>query len=317
MGSGYTPPGGGGGTLTEITSPKGTLNVTDPTGPTAKLDTSGTLGGNNYTTSWTFGTTDLGGEADYSSSSAGVGTIPAGLTTIIGTTLSGRQLGTGGLTVTGAAGVTVNGVSAGSYVVSGQYQTFLARQTATDVWVITASLPLPLPATTANPLKTQGGNMLDDGSGNISLDSSAILRLGGVGQNSSSVLLTPTAPNTVAVGNGAGGSGNVSAGNIAANHLNAVPTTPALPANPPVSGTVYQNTTGGPILLKIPVTATAIGGSAQLALGSTNAPAAWGGAEQIGVSGELHNVDLLVPNGWYWSITAVSATIGTASVLGQ
>ena len=107
------------------------------------------------------------------------------------------------------------------------------------------------------------------------------------------------------------------AGNVSAGHINATPTTPALPVNPPLSGTVYQNTTGGPVIIAIPITATAIGGSAQLALGSTNAPGAWGGAEQIGVAGEVHNVQLLVPNNWYWSVTVVSATIGTASVLGQ
>ena len=68
-------------------------------------------------------------------------------------------------------------------------------------------------------------------------------------------------------------------------HLQPTYSQPALPANPPVSGTVYQNTTGGTVKIIIPVTATAIGGSAQLALGPTNAPVVWGGAEQIGVSG--------------------------------
>ena len=99
-------------------------------------------------------------------------------------------------------------------------------------------------------------------------------------------------------------------------HINPNPTTPALPANPPVSGTVYQNTTGGPIIITVPITATAVGGSGQWALGSTNTPGDWGGAEQIGVSGEVHNMTLYVPNNWYWSLTATSATIGTASVLG-
>ena len=114
------------------------------------------------------------------------------------------------------------------------------------------------------------------------------------------------------------GSGDyVAVPDVIADHVNATPTTPTLSANPPVSGTVYQNTTGGPIIIVIPITATAVGGSAQLALGSTSSPADWGGAEQIGVSGELHNVQLLVPNGWYWSVTTTNATIGTASVLGQ
>lgn len=93
--------------------------------------------------------------------------------------------------------------------------------------------------------------------------------------------------------------------------------TPTLPANPPVSGTVYQNTSGGPEYIIIPVTATAVGGSAQLALGPTSSPPDWGGPEDIGVSGETHNVSFFVPQLWYWSLTVTNATIGTGSVLGQ
>ncbi len=92
----------------------------------------------------------------------------------------------------------------------------------------------------------------------------------------------------------------------------------SLGTNPPVSGTVYQApTVGRPQLVTIPITATAIGGSAQLALGPTSAPSAFGGPEDIGVSGETHNVTFILPPGWYWSITVTSATIGTASVLGM
>jgi hypothetical protein len=189
--------------------------------------------------------------------------------------------------------------------------------------------PLQLPAEPGKPLTTQGGNTLDDGSGNLTLAKATVLTLlsnnapasfsadpGGNffylrsnGTDSGLVEITPGSTTfwTSAAQPGA---------TIANGHVNAVPSTPALPANPPVSGTVYQNTTGGPIIITVPITATAVGGSGQWALGSTSTPGDWGGAEQIGVSGEVHNMTLYVPNNWYWSLTATSATIGTASVLG-
>ena len=177
--------------------------------------------------------------------------------------------------------------------------------------------PLELPAVPGGPLTTQGGSTLDDGSGNVILPNTASVTLG-VG--------TPEVANTFHVGSGGqllidspgvvGGAFKADSSGVSAPHVNPNPTTPALPANPPVSGTVYQNTTGGPIIITVPITATAVGGSGQWALGSTSTPGDWGGAEQIGVSGEVHNMTLYVPNNWYWSITATSATIGTASVLG-
>ncbi len=113
--------------------------------------------------------------------------------------------------------------------------------------------------------------------------------------------------------------GNLSAaGNIAAGgHINAAPSTPTLPANPPASGTVYQNTTGGPLTLVVPITGTAAGGSAQLALGSSSTPPPWGGPTQIGTLGDSTNVTLRIPNQWYWSLTVTNAAIGTANVLGE
>lgn len=128
--------------------------------------------------------------------------------------------------------------------------------------------PLTLPATAAGPLKTEGGNTLDNGSGSLS-----------------------------------------------AAHVNPTPTNPKLPTNPPVSATVYQNTTGGPILVALPVTGGSAADTAQWALGSTDAPSDWGGADTV-ASAEVKTLHLTVPNGWYWSITT-GATIGTASVLGS
>lgn len=215
--------------------------------------------------------------------------------------------------------------------------------------------PLELPAEPGKPLTTQGGNTLDDGSGNTALGVIALRtppsQVGNVasvqtGTQYPDLLLTSSGvswvyllpgypggrytagapvtgwivtPDMVFYRNSSAGivfqcdtSGNVTCGG----HINPNPTTPALPANPPVSGTVYQNTTGGPIIITVPITATAIGGSGQWALGATNTPGNWGGAEEIGVAGEVHNMMLYVPNDWYWSLTVASATIGTASVLG-
>jgi len=130
----------GGGSVQTIASPAGTISITNPTGPTVDIDLSGVIGGQTYTASWTFTTADLGAESDYNvATTAGTGTIPLGLTPTIGATLTGRQLGTGPLTIAGATGVTINGTSAGKFTLSGIYQTFLARQVATDVWAVTGS----------------------------------------------------------------------------------------------------------------------------------------------------------------------------------
>ena len=173
---------------------------------------------------------------------------------------------------------------------------------APQVTLITPRPPQPLDATTIAAISeslTQNITV----TGNVT---SSTLNVTGASTLAALGATNVTASGTLAV-----------TGAASAAHFNATPTVPALPANPPVSGTVYQNTTGGPINIIIPITATAIGGSAQLALGSTNTPGAWGGAEQIGVSAELHNVSLRVPNNWYWSVTVANATIGTANVLGE
>lgn len=99
------------------------------------LTPAGTVGGNSYSAGWTVGVTDLGGEALYSSSSAGTATIPSGLTSTVGATVAFRQLSTGALTIAGAGGVTVEGL----LTTTGQYQTLLARQVSANVWAITGS----------------------------------------------------------------------------------------------------------------------------------------------------------------------------------
>jgi hypothetical protein len=89
----------------------------------------------------------------------------------------------------------------------------------------------------------------------------------------------------------------------------------ALPAgSTPVSGTVYQNTSGANLILSIPVANGSTAGTIQLALGSSSSPADFGGAETLAAS-EVKNAQLVVPSDWYWSITASGTTLGTASQL--
>ncbi|MEO8785171.1 MAG: SGNH/GDSL hydrolase family protein, partial [Candidatus Saccharimonadales bacterium] len=87
-------------------------------------------------TTYTFVKADAGKLVTSTNSSAQTLTIPANATTAfpIGSVITVTQAGTGTLTVTGATGVTVNGVSAGSLATS-QYNTVLARKTATDTLI--------------------------------------------------------------------------------------------------------------------------------------------------------------------------------------
>lgn len=93
------------------------------------------------------------------------------------------------------------------------------------------------------------------------------------------------------------------------------PTLQAPATNPPVSGTVYQNTQGCQLQLLIEVDGST-GGTVQLALGTTDDPADYGPAITVGADATLA-VPLTVPAGWYWSITASDGvTVGEASGLG-
>ena len=117
--------------------------------------------------------------------------------------------------------------------------------------------------------------------------------------------------------------GNVAAGNIfstetvTAVHLNSTPNTSVTltpSANPLVSGTVYQNLTGGPVQVMQPITGTTAG-TAQIALGPTSTPPNYGGAETIPLN-SVKNISFIVPNGWYCSITSAGTTFGTTQLIG-
>ena len=198
----------------------------------------------------------------------------------------------------------------------------------------TLAAPLELPAESGKPLTTQGGNTLDSGSGADYMETQLTKY---PGYNAYGAGTIPTDAESVNfdgtyfnIWDGIGqrqfrfydyangvarftvdGSGNLTAGG----HIIPNPTLPALPANPPVSGTVYQNTTGGPIQIALPVTGGSTADTAQWALGSTSTPGDWGGADTVAVA-EVKTLHLTVPNNWYWSITT-GATIGTADVLGS
>ena len=94
--------------------------------------------------------------------------------------------------------------------------------------------------------------------------------------------------------------------------------TPTLSANPPVSGTVYQNTNPYAIEIDLPAYASTSGtaGYVTVAKGSTDTPTAI--ASQY-VSGDTSSssvdiVRLRVPAGWYYEFTSSGVTFGTASV---
>ena len=93
--------------------------------------------------------------------------------------------------------------------------------------------------------------------------------------------------------------------------------TPTLSVNPPVSGTVYQNTNPYAIEIDLPVYASTSGtaGYVTVAKGSTDTPTAI--ASQY-VSGDTSSsavdiVRLRVPAGWYYEFTGSGVTFGTAT----
>ena len=93
--------------------------------------------------------------------------------------------------------------------------------------------------------------------------------------------------------------------------------TPTLSTNPPVSGTVYQNTNPYDIEIDLPVYATTAGtaGYVTMAKGSTDTPTA---ISSQYVSGDTSStstqiIKLRVPAGWYYSFTGSGVTFATAT----
>ncbi|MEM3861590.1 MAG: hypothetical protein QW203_03795 [Thermoplasmatales archaeon] len=94
--------------------------------------------------------------------------------------------------------------------------------------------------------------------------------------------------------------------------------TPTISANPPASGTVYQNTNPYNIRIYLPAYATTSGtaGSVAIALGSTSTPSTIGTKFINGStsSSATEIIELVVPAGWYYEFTSTGVTFGTATV---
>ena len=94
---------------------------------------------------------------------------------------------------------------------------------------------------------------------------------------------------------------------------------PSISANPPVSGTTYQNTNGYDIRLKIPVTySPTTTAAATLATGisstSTVTTSTKVSIPAGATSGEILTYDMVVPAGQYYELVVTNATIGTVEV---
>ena len=98
--------------------------------------------------------------------------------------------------------------------------------------------------------------------------------------------------------------------------------TPTLSANPPVSGTVYQNLNPYDIEIDLPVYATTSGtaGYVTISKGLTSSSLTTIGNQYV--SGDTSDtseqiIRLRVPAGWYYEFTASGVTFGTASVFAE
>ena len=103
---------------------------------------------------------------------------------------------------------------------------------------------------------------------------------------------------------------------IFSKNVNAPLPVAALSTNPPVSGTVYQNTNPYDIEIDLPVYATTAGtaGSIQILKGPTSTPVAIATEYVNGATSAtaVHLVKVRIPAGWYYEFIATSVTIGTA-----
>ena len=110
--------------------------------------------------------------------------------------------------------------------------------------------------------------------------------------------------------------------NIGTGTITMPPTSITLPANPPVSGTVYQNTNPYDIEIDLPVYATTAGtaGYVTIAKGASSSSLTTIGNQFVNGSTSSTSVDIIklrVPAGWYYEFTASGVTFGTASVFAE
>ena len=96
---------------------------------------------------------------------------------------------------------------------------------------------------------------------------------------------------------------------------------PTISTNPPVSGTVYQNTNLYDIRLKIPITYNpSTSAAATLATGISSTSTVTTSTKVslpsglTAADGQILTYDMVVPAGWYYELVATNATIGTAEI---
>ncbi len=159
-------------------------------------------------TSYTFALTDAFTTVESTNTAATVFTIPtnASVGFAVGTTIVALQGNTGSLTITGATGVTVNGVSAGSHGIIETYRTIVIQQVAANTWVAISSkqydsienvgvMPTGMSAETF-PRRLGAGTATTLASGVLHLDNIGLpygMNIGHIAyQNASTALGTPT-----------------------------------------------------------------------------------------------------------------------------
>ncbi len=96
----------------------------------------------NKSAAYTFALVDAGKFVDFENASPAAFTIPADATVAfpIGTTIRGGQIGAGALTITAAAGVTLNGITAGSTTLADSQAEYFLRKRAANSWRITGDV---------------------------------------------------------------------------------------------------------------------------------------------------------------------------------
>ena len=97
--------------------------------------------------------------------------------------------------------------------------------------------------------------------------------------------------------------------------------TPTISTNPPVSGTVYQNTNPYDIRLKIPITYNpSTSAAATLATGISSTSTVTTSTKVslpsglTAADGQILTYDMVVPTGWYYELVVTNATIGTVEI---
>lgn len=129
-------------------------------------------------TSYTLTLPDRGALVTMSNAAANTLTIPANASAAfpVGTIISVLQLGAGTTTITGASGVTVNGVPGGTGNIGSRYQAAALLKTATDAWTISGDFGDSAVTAAARTLLAQASQALMRTAGlGLSTDGSSLV----------------------------------------------------------------------------------------------------------------------------------------------